>query len=116
MAHGSAGLRPRDGPPLAAAPGVCYRLLTQAALGLAALHKQGLVHGRLADSHLLLTPQGVLKLCGAGEPSWLHDVDIELGTAEDDLRALGRLVAGWCSPSGVRKGSKARPLPERMVA
>jgi trichohyalin len=110
------GLPASDWPPLAAAPGVCYRLLTQAALGLAALHKQGLVHGRLGDSNLLLTPQGVLKLCGAGEPSWLHDVETDLGTAEDDLRALGRLVAGWCSPSGVRKGSKARPLPERMVA
>ena len=110
------GLPASDWPPLAAAPGVCYRLLTQAALGLAALHKNGLVHGRLADSTLLLTPQGVLKLCGAGEPSWLHDVETELGAAEDDLRTLGRLVAGWCSPSGVRKGSKARPLPERMVA
>ena len=110
------GLPASDWPPLAAAPGVCYRLLTQAALGLSALHKQGLVHGRLGDQHLLLTPTGILKLCGAGEPSWLTATVEASRTSLDDLRNLGRIVSGWCSPTGVRKGAKTRPLPDRMIA
>jgi chromosome segregation ATPase len=109
------GLPASDWPPLAAAPGVCYRLLTQAALGLLALHKNGLVHGRLSDQQLLLTSQGLLKLCGGGEPAWLHGNE-EMLDPTTDLRALGQLVSGWCTPSGVRKGAKARPLPDRMVA
>jgi hypothetical protein len=110
------GLPASDWPPLAAAPGVCYRLLTQAALGLSVLHKHGLVHGRLAEPHLLLTAQGILKLCGAAEPSWLTPGTEEASDPADDLRRLGKIVAGWCTPSGVRKGSKTRPLPDRMVA
>src|SRR5204863_3511905 len=39
------GLPALDWPPLAAAPGVCYRLLTQAAQGLAVAHQAGAVHG-----------------------------------------------------------------------
>lgn len=110
------GLPASDWPPLAAAPGVCYRLLTQAALGLSALHKHGLVHGRLSEPHLLLTPQGILKLCGAAEPAWLAPGTDETSEPADDLRRLGKIVAGWCTPSGVRKGAKTRPLPDRMVA
>ena len=110
------GLPASDWPPLAAAPGVCYRLLTQAALGLSALHKQGLVHGRLSDQNLLLTPQGILKLRGANEPGWLTNAAEVAATAADDLLALGHIVSGWCTPTGVRKGSKAKPLPEKMIA
>ena len=48
------GLPSGDWPPLAAAPGVCYRLLTQAALGLAHAHaKSGdaaLISGYLGKS------------------------------------------------------------------
>ncbi len=110
------GLPASDWPPLAAAPGVCYRLLTQAALGLSSLHKNGLVHGRLSEQHLLLTPQGLLKICGANEPAWLHGGTEQTGVAADDLRRLGQIVSGWCSSAGVRKGAKAKPLPEQMVA
>src|SRR5262249_17909136 len=52
------GLPSGDWPPLAAAPGVCFRLLTQAALGLAAIHKAGLVHGHLSDASLFLMGDG----------------------------------------------------------
>jgi hypothetical protein len=110
------GLPATDWPPLAAAPGVCYRLLTQAALGLAAAHRAGLAHGRLRDSAVLLTGDGILKLCGLGEPGWLHHQTDDEPSPEADLKALGRLVSGWCTPSGVRRGAKAKPLPEALVS
>lgn len=107
------GLPASDWPPLAAAPGVCYRLLTQAALGLSALHTHGLVHGRLTERCILLTPQGQLRVAGANEPAWLHG---DAPAAGDDLVRLGHIVAGWCTPSGVRKGPKTKPLPDSMMA
>jgi DNA repair exonuclease SbcCD ATPase subunit len=111
------GLPSSDWPPLAAAPGVCHRLLTQAAQGLAAVHKAGMVHGHLSDGLLLLTGDGVLKICGLGEPSWLIGVQPEEEpTPRDDLRAVGKIAAGWCTPSGVRKGPKTKPLPDALVS
>jgi hypothetical protein len=111
------GLPATDWPPLAAAPGVCYRLLTQAAQGLATAHHAGVVHGHLSDGLLLLTGEGVLKICGLGEPPWLigihHDDEPSM---RDDLQTLGRIVSGWCTPSGVRKGPKTKPLPEALVS
>jgi hypothetical protein len=113
------GLPAGDWPPLAAAPGVCYRLLTQAALGLATAHRAGLVHGRLDDGSLVLTASGVVKLCGLGEPAWLTGKPAR-GAADsspaDDLRALGRIAASWCLPNGVRKGAKTKPLPEPLLS
>jgi hypothetical protein len=110
------GLPATDWPPLTAAPGVCYRLLTQAALGLAAAHRAGLAHGHLADAHLLLTGDGVLKVCGLGEPPWLHGHGDGEADARADLKALGQIVSGWCTPTGVRRGAKAKPLPEALVS
>jgi uncharacterized phage infection (PIP) family protein YhgE len=111
------GLPASDWPPLAAAPGVCYRLLTQAAQGLAVAHQAGVIHGHLSDSMLLLTGEGILKICGVGEPPWLvgvqHD---EEPTTRDDLRALGKIASSWCTPAGVRKGPKTKPLPEALVS
>jgi chromosome segregation ATPase len=111
------GLPATDWPPLAAAPGVCYRLLTQAAQGLSAAHQAGVVHGHLSDALLLLTGEGTLKICGFGEPPWLsgaqHD---EEPTVHDDLRSLGKIVSGWCTPTGVRKGPKTKPLPDALVS
>jgi hypothetical protein len=111
-----AGLPATDWPPLAAAPGVCYRLLTQAALGLAAAHRAGLVHGHLSDAVLLLTADGMLKVCGLGEPPWLRGPTEVEADHRADLKALGRVVSSWCTPSGVRRGAKAKPLPEPLVA
>src|SRR5205807_3835160 len=80
------GLPATDWPPLAAAPGVCYRLLTQAAQGLATAHHAGVVHGHLSDAMMILTADGVLKIRGLGEPPWLiglqHDDE---PTVQDDL-------------------------------
>src|SRR5262249_9211189 len=112
-----AGLPATDWPPLAAAPGVCYRLLTQAAQGLATAHPAGRVHGHLRDALVLLTGEGVLKICGLGEPPWLSGVQHdEAPTTRDDLRTLGKIVSGWCTPSGVRKGPKTKPLPDALVS
>ena len=111
------GLTATDWPPLAAAPGVCWRLLTQAAQGLATGHRAGLVHGHLSEDSLLLTGEGVLKIRSLGEPTWL------LGTPPDDepsmredLRALGRIASSWCTPAGVRKGPRTKPLPDALVS
>jgi chromosome segregation ATPase len=111
------GLPATDWPPLAAAPGVCYRLLTQAAQGLATAHQAGVVHGHLTDSLLLLTADGILKICGIGEPPWLAGVQYDdEPTPRDDLRTLGKIAASWCTPSGVRKGPKTKPLPDALVS
>jgi hypothetical protein len=111
------GLPASDWPPLAAAPGVCYRLLTQAALGLGTAHQAGLVHGRFDDAALLLTGEGIVKICGLGEPAWLAGRTQEApATAADDLKALGRIAASWCMPDGVRKGAKTKPLPDALQA
>lgn len=111
------GLPSSDWPPLAAAPGVCHRLLTQAAQGLATAHRAGLVHGHLSEPLLFLTGDGILKICGLGEPAWLVGLqEDEDPTPRDDLRALGKIAAGWCTPAGVRKGPKTKPLPEPLIS
>jgi chromosome segregation ATPase len=110
------GLAATDWPPLAAAPGVCYRLLTQAAHGLAAAHRAGLVHGHLSDALLVLGGDGVLRICGLGEPPWLAGQSENAVGVRTDLRALGAIVSGWCTPSGVRRGARAKPLPDALVS
>jgi hypothetical protein len=112
------GLPSSDWPPLAAAPGVCFRLFTQAALALDTMHKAGLVHGDLGDRSIFLSNEGVLKISGVGEPAWLRaspGVD-EAGTPAVDLQSLGKIVSGWCTPSGVRRGPKTKPLPDVLVS
>jgi len=115
------GLRSPDWPALAAVPGVWYRLTAQAALGLQAAHQAGLIHGQLRPESVLLSSEGVVKLCGFGEPRWLG----ELGTPEEgaapiagddpaaDLSALGAVTLSWASAVR-RKGSKVKPLPESL--
>jgi len=110
------GLPCPEWPPLASVPGVCFRLLSQAALGLSTAHEAGLVHSHLCDHLLLLTDEGILKICGLGEPSWLADPPYEdpAGVA-GDLAALGAIAAGW-STVGVRKGAKTKPLSPSLRA
>src|SRR5262249_10926488 len=55
------GLPSTDWPALAAVPGVWYRLLSQAALGLHTAHQAGLTHGRLRADRVVLTAEGVVK-------------------------------------------------------
>ncbi len=113
-----AGLPSTDWPPLAAAPGVCFRLFTQAALALDIIHKAGVVHGHLVEGSIHLTGEGILKISGLGEPPWLRaPAAAEEGNEPRvDLRALGRLVSSWCTPAGVRKGPRTKPLPDALIA
>jgi hypothetical protein len=108
------GLPSSDWPTFAAVAGVWYRLMTQAVLALHTAHQAGLVHGRLEASILVLTTEGVLKLCGVGEPAWLTDATDDEATAVGDLTALGRIASVWATSteSSSGKKSKVKPLPE----
>jgi hypothetical protein len=110
------GLASPDWPPLASVPGVCFRLLSQAALGLATIHNAGQAHGHMQEHTLILTGDGLLKVCGLGEPPWLTTPPFVAGAKPTaDLAALGQIVSGWCSPQAVRKGAKVKPLPDPLV-
>jgi hypothetical protein len=106
-----------DWPALTAAPGVWYRLLSQAALALRTVHEAGLVHGHLTAASFVCTADGVLKLVGLGEPGWLAvppaPSDAE-PTPADDLAALGRVAAAWSAVPG--RGGKSKHLPEVLQA
>jgi hypothetical protein len=107
-----AGLPGADWPALAAAPGVWYRLLSQAALGLHTAHEAELIHGHLNGQSLLLTPDGTLKIAGFGEPSWLAVPIIARDQEPDaagDLLALGRLAAAWATLEGAAKRKPKLP-------
>jgi hypothetical protein len=103
------GLPSTDWPPLAGTPGVWFRLANQAFLGLQAAHHAGLVHGHLSATSIILTPEGVLKLVGFGEPSWLAD-SASTDTPQSDVAMLGRLVAAWTETPSGRK-PRTKPLP-----
>ena len=119
MQEAITGLASCDWPALAAVPGVWFRLLNQAAVGLQAAHEGNLVHGHLHAGLVLLTPEGTVKLCGFGEPTWMVEGNEEssasAGDTLADLAALGRIAAGW-SVAGRSRGSRARPLPETLQA
>jgi serine/threonine protein kinase len=110
------GLPSTEWPALAAAPGVWFRLLNQTALALQAIHSAGLTHGHLDSSSFVLTSDGVLKLCGLGEPRWLLHPPQETvpETPALDLAALGRVAAEWAALATSGKGGKIKPLPEEL--
>jgi chromosome segregation ATPase len=125
------GLPGSDWPGLAAAPGVWYRVLSQAAMALNAAHEGGLYHGHLEASSFVLTPDGTVKLTGLGEPVWLassrsgepsrtEDSPARLaGPTEDsaaDMAALGRIAAVWATTPAAGSKSKPKPLPEELQA
>lgn len=109
------GLSSAEWPVAVAVAGVWYRLVTQASLGLHTAHQAGLVHGALTAKSVVLTADGVVKLCGIGEPSWLAGhAD---GSVDGDLAALGDLAASWAAMTPKRKGAKApKPLPVALQA
>jgi hypothetical protein len=112
------GLPSTDWPSLAAAPGVWFRLLTQAALALQTAHNAGLVHGHLTPTALLMTAEGTLKVTGLGEPRWLDlptPLDAPEPTAADDLVALGSIAAGWAGTVSNKK-TKTKGLPEALLS
>ncbi len=111
------GLAGNDWPKLAGAPGVWFRLLTQAGLGVRAIHEAGLVHGHLTLASFVCTRDGVLKVTGMGEPRWLvASTSTSRGRtdAAGDLTALGRAALVWGTDSP-RKAGKPRQLPEALL-
>ncbi len=62
--------------------------------------------------------RALLKLSAPASPRGCEvaaDSDAQK-TALGDLQTLGAIVSKWCTPSGVRKGSKTKPLPESLHA
>jgi hypothetical protein len=112
------GMASCDWPTLAAVPGVWFRLVCQAALGLHTAHQAGLAHGHLGAESLVLTGEGILKICGFGEPEWLWAGPRPDGAEADaagDVTALGRVAAAWVAPgANQRKPVRAKPLPESL--
>ena len=111
------GLSSADWPTLAAAPGVLYRLLSQAALALQSAHAAGLIHGHLEPTSFVLTGAGVLKLTGLGEPRWLTTTTTPLQgepTVAADMAARGAIAARWAEVTPNRKGAKSKALPDSL--
>src|SRR5262249_5369994 len=89
---------------------------SQAALGLQTIHQAGLAHGHLAAESVILTADGIVKLCGLGEPAWLAETPLTGDEdAAADLAALGRIAAGWVE-LGQRGAKKVKPLPAALQA
>jgi hypothetical protein len=104
------GVRASEWTALVAAPGVWFRLLGQAAVALHAAHGAGLVHGHMQPASFVFTGEGILKLCGLGEPEWLCKPDNSPeATAATDMDSLGQLAASWQALAGENK--KVRPFP-----
>jgi chromosome segregation ATPase len=114
------GLFSADWPAQAAHPGCWLRLATMAAQGIDTAHRHGLVHGRLTSDSFILTPEGVLKVTGFGEPPWLAS-PASSATAEPsaaaDLRAFGQVLFVWSQLAAKqKKPGKAKPFPEELQA
>jgi hypothetical protein len=108
------GLPATDWPSSASVPGVWFRLMTQAALGVHTAHQAGLVHGRLSLRNVVLTNEGIVKISGFGDPAWLAGLDTEPG-ASADIMALGELGNAWASLGPRRKNGKTiKPLPNML--
>jgi chromosome segregation ATPase len=109
------GLVSADWPPFAAHPGCWVRLATMAAGAIEAAHRVGLVHGRLTSDSFLLTPEGVLKVLGFGEPLWLSvgPVPAEVSFAAD-LRAFGQVLFGWSQLLGKKRTARSKAFPETL--
>jgi len=94
--------------PWTARPVVWCELLRQATLTLQAAHAQGLAHGHLRPQRLLLTQDGVLKLCGIGEPNWLiqEKGDYTSDGVAGDWQALGHVARRWLGPADQRSAEE----------
>ncbi len=112
------GLFSADWPPFAANPGCWVRLALMAAGAIDAAHRNGLVHGQLTSDSFVLTPDGVLKVIGFGEPPWLATAATAAAETSPaaDLRAFGLVLFGWSQLASKRKGSaKPKPFPEQLL-
>ncbi len=106
------GLPSADWPLLAGVPGAWYRLVLQAAQALSAAHETGLVHGHLQPAHFVLMGDGILKVCGFGEPAWLT-ATAHTGGATADLQALAVVANGWCAAAR-RQAPRGKALPDPL--
>jgi hypothetical protein len=108
------GMSGSDWPALAAAPGVTFRLLNQAALALKQAHEGALIHGHLSADSFVCTAVGILKLTGLGEPLWLASgspsADAEPSVA-GDLAALGRIALGWAATASAARSGRSKGVP-----
>lgn len=113
------GLPGSDWPAAMGKPGVFVRLLQGAASGLQVAHDAGLVHGRLTSDSFVLTVDGVVKLAGVGEPSWLLPAgeDNDNHAEATDLRGLGQIANGWMERAlaSQPKRSRAKSFPDPLV-
>lgn len=119
-----AGVPSSDWPPAAAQPGAWHRLVTSLAAAVGAAHRAGVAHGQIRPESVVLTPAGVLKLTGLGDPPWLRhhprfgepiDGLPPEPTPEADLRAVGEVALGWALLAPRRRGSKAKLLPDPLA-
>jgi chromosome segregation ATPase len=108
------GLPSSDWPAFAAAPGVWYRLLGQAGLGMQAAHSAGLTHGHITNHSIILTADGVVKLVGFGEPNWLVGLDEPANGVAADLESLGKLASEWSMLMPKVKRGKPKPLADDL--
>jgi chromosome segregation ATPase len=109
------GVSSADWPPFAAHPGCWVRLATMGAGAIDASHRVGLVHGHLTSDSFLLGADGILKVTGFGEPSWLSGAATapEVSFAAD-LRAFGQVLFGWSQLAGKKRVAKSKAFPEAL--
>src|SRR5262249_52519859 len=108
------GLASPDWPALAAAPGVWFRLLGQAAVGFRAAPVARLSHRHPSGNSIVLGANGTLKITGLGEPGWLWGGTEQSNGVTADLEALGRLACEWSMLMPRRRSAKSKPLPEKL--
>jgi hypothetical protein len=94
-------------------------LLSQAVAGLAAAQNAGIEHGHLHANRIVLTEPGEVKICGLGEPLWLHEE--QAATTIGDLEALSEIAADWLSHSGRKAFASAhreaiKPVLQRLLS
>lgn len=83
-------------------PSVLVSICCQAVRAVVAAEREGLVHGNIRPSRLLLTPDGTVRLVGFGEPAWLSKIHrCEKG------RTIGTFVAPEIAQVGVVVDARA---------
>lgn len=113
------GLPGSEWPAACAVPCVWVKLLSDATAALDAAHRGGLTHGRITTDSFVLTPAGVLKAVGFGDPPWLTSgmPPAFEPTPAADLRALGQAAYLWSQAGGKKRVKGARGgFPEPLLA